>query len=135
MQVNFITKTIKERMNALSLSAAELSRMTGVQPPALSRLLNGSKQVNIENIYKILSALDLLKTNKNNLLDYSGTGLNSSGANILPADNNAVHTVCTASELETELLNAFRKLDIKEKIKFMSELLVLPEAKQDKSEP
>ena len=51
---------IKDRMSTLGWKAKVLSKKSGVTEPVISRLLNGSANIGVANIFKLLNALELL---------------------------------------------------------------------------
>lgn len=61
---NPLVDMISTKMKLLKMNQEQLSSLTGVSQPVISRLLNKkkpSKNIGIENIYSILNKLDLLK--------------------------------------------------------------------------
>lgn len=64
---NTLTKLIKRKMAYFGWRAKVLSKKSGVTEPVISRLLNGSVNIGVENIFKLLNALELL--NKQDTVD------------------------------------------------------------------
>lgn len=58
---NSLVELINKRLAQKSWKPARLAKEANVKQPAISRLLNNSKNIGVDNIYKILKALDLLK--------------------------------------------------------------------------
>jgi predicted transcriptional regulator len=61
---NTLVNAIKAKMKALGLNQTSLSESSGVTQPVISRLLNGSINIKIDNLDAILKALGLLITAK-----------------------------------------------------------------------
>lgn len=98
MQENLMAEIIKTRLKEKDWKAADLARHANVPPATISRIVNGSEQVSIENIYKILKSLDLLCEPSGSLV-------------VLKNDKDS-----SLNEFEEGLLKLFRKLNISQKV-------------------
>lgn len=63
---NPLVDMIVARMNEKKLNQSSLSELAGVVQPVISRLLGGSANIGVDNIYRILTVLNLL--DKDNLI-------------------------------------------------------------------
>ncbi|MCG7851600.1 MAG: helix-turn-helix domain-containing protein [Methanosarcinaceae archaeon] len=55
-----LPEIIKVKLRELNWNQALLAERSGVSPPVISRLLNGAKNISVENITKILATLSIL---------------------------------------------------------------------------
>ncbi len=64
-----LVKLIKFRMTSLGWRAKVLSDKSGVKSSVISRLLNGSANIGVENIFKLLNTLELLNHGNSDVPD------------------------------------------------------------------
>jgi transcriptional regulator with XRE-family HTH domain len=61
---NPLVEMIKQAISIKKWKQNKLAKASGVAQPVISRLLNGSSNISIDNIYNILNCLDILQIKK-----------------------------------------------------------------------
>jgi len=72
---NPLVEHIEKEMKARGWSQAELSRKSGVSTASISRFLDGSINIKVINIYRLLASLDLIKLDRDITKEHSGEGM------------------------------------------------------------